>query len=221
MGKDFLSLALGAVIILLIIFFEFSDRRSKQKYNLEVTPLFLCITKLVVISLVVWWLADRLASYNGVPVILCIVVGLVIFYTFIMKNTILGRHIYAVGGNQVAARLSGINVGKIKFFAYANMGMLAALAGMIAAGRLNAATPRAGVGYELDAIAACFIGGASTSGGIGTIVGGITGAMVIGVLNNGMSILGVSVDWQNIIKGLVLIIAVCFDIYAKKRSVAA
>jgi len=153
-----------------------------------------------------------------VPVILCILVGLVVIYSFIMNNTIVGRHIYAVGGNQPAARLSGINVAKIQFIVFTNMGLLAALAGMIVVGRLDSATPRAGDGYELDAIAACYIGGASTSGGIGTIVGGIVGAMIMGVMNNGMSLMSLPVDWQRIIKGLVLLGAVCFDIYAKKKS---
>jgi len=221
MGMEIISLLLGAGIILLLIMSEFRDRRSKQKYNLEVLPVYLSMAKIALIALFVGYLAHMLSSYNGVPVILCIVVGLAIFYSFIMNNTIVGRHIYAVGGNQVSAKLSGINVERIKFIVFANMGLLAALAGMIVAGRLNAATPRAGDGFELDAIAACYIGGASTSGGIGTIVGGIVGAMVMGVLNNGMSIMGVAIDWQRIIKGLVLLAAVCFDLYAKKKSTSA
>jgi putative multiple sugar transport system permease protein len=220
-NRDIVSLILGAIIIVLLIFTEFSDRKSKKKYGLEVLPIYLSIAKLAIISLFVGFLAYMLSNYNGVPIILCIVVGLAVFYTFVMQNTIIGRHIYTVGGNQISAKLSGINVGKIKFIVFANMGMLAALAGMIVAGRLNAATPRAGDGYELDAIAACYIGGASTSGGIGTIVGGIVGAMVMGVLNNGMSIMGLPIDWQRIIKGLVLIVAVSFDLYAKKRSANA
>jgi len=221
MDRDIVSLIMGAVIVIALIFSEIKDRRSKQKYDLEVLAVYLSIAKIVLISALIGFLAYMLSSYNGVPVVLCIVVGLAIVYSFVMKNTIIGRHIYSVGGNQNAARLSGINVAKVKFIVFANMGILAALAGMIVAGRLNAATPRAGDGFELDAIAACYIGGASTSGGIGTIMGGIIGAMVMGVLNNGMSIMGLPIDWQRIIKGLVLLAAVCFDIYAKKKNASA
>jgi len=220
-GRDVASIIGGAVLIALLIFMEFRDRKSKKKYDLDVMPAFLSISKIAFISLLIGFFAYMLSSYNGIPVILCIVLGLAAIYSFIMKNTILGRHIYSVGGNQTAAKLSGINVARVKFFVFANMGLMAALAGMIVAGRLNAATPRAGDGYELDAIAACYIGGASTSGGIGKIVGGIVGAMVMGVMNNGMSIMGVAIDWQRIIKGIVLLAAVCFDIYAKKKSTSA
>jgi putative multiple sugar transport system permease protein len=145
-------------------------------------------------------------------------IGLIIIYTFITQRTIAGRHIYALGGNEKAARLSGVKTQKVMFWVYTNMGLLAALAGLVVAGRLNAATPKAGTGFELDAIAACFIGGASASGGVGTVVGTIVGGLVMGVLNNGMSIMGVSVDWQQTIKGLVLLGAVSFDVYTKSRN---
>jgi len=145
-------------------------------------------------------------------------IALIIIYTFITQRTIAGRHIYALGGNEKAARLSGVKTQKVMFWVYTNMGLLAALAGLVVAGRLNAATPKAGTGFELDAIAACFIGGASASGGVGTVVGTIVGGLVMGVLNNGMSIMGVSVDWQQTIKGLVLLGAVSFDVYTKSRN---
>lgn len=221
MGRDVVSLALAAGIIILIIFMELRDRRSKQKYHLEVLPAYMSILKIAILAIFIGFIADRLSSNMGVPIILFIVISLAVFYTFLMKNTVLGRHIYAVGGNQAAAKLSGIKVAKVKFIVFANMGLLAALAGMIVAARLNAATPRAGMGFELDAIAACYVGGASTSGGVGTIVGCIIGALVMGILNMGMSIMGMPIDWQNIVKGLVLIAAVCFDIYAKRKSAAA
>ena len=220
-GRDIVSILLGVAAIAVIVILEIRSRKSKRKYNLEVAPLFLSILKIIIFTVLIGFFAYSLSSYNGVPVVLCVLVGLIIIYSFIMNNTIVGRHIYAVGGNQPAARLSGINVAKIQFIVFTNMGLLAALAGMIVAGRLNAATPRAGDGYELDAIAACYIGGASTSGGIGTIIGGIVGAMVMGVMNNGMSIMGLPIDWQRIIKGLVLLGAVCFDFYAKKKSTSA
>jgi len=219
--RDIVSLLMGAAAIAAIIIFEIRNRKSKRKYNLEVSPVYMSLIKIVLLSLLIGFFANALSSYHGVPVILCILVGLVVIYSFIMNNTIVGRHIYAVGGNQPAAKLSGINVAKIQFIVFTNMGLLAALAGMIVVGRLNSATPRAGDGYELDAIAACYIGGASTSGGIGTIVGGIVGAMVMGIMNNGMSLLNIPVDWQRIIKGLVLLGAVCFDIYAKKKAQAS
>ena len=137
---------------------------------------------------------------------------------FITKKTVFGRHIYATGGNEKAARLSGIKTNRVLFLVYVNIAVLASFAGVIISGRLNAATPKAGTGFELDAVAACFIGGASTTGGSGTVFGTIVGALIMGVLNNGMSILGISVDWQQAIKGIVLLFAVAFDIITKKRS---
>jgi len=139
-------------------------------------------------------------------------------YTFVTDKTIPGRHIYAYGGNPKAARLSGIKTKRVLFWVYVNMGVLAALAGIVFTGRLNSATPKGGYGFELDAIAACFIGGASTTGGIGTVVGAIVGGLLMGVLNNGMSIMGVSIDWQQAIKGFVLLIAVGFDVISKIKS---
>ena len=149
-------------------------------------------------------LTVSLALYNGIPIILILLLAMVLFYTFITQKTIFGRHIYALGGNEKAAKLSGVKTQRVMFLVYTNMGLLSALAGLVVAGRLNAATPKAGTMFELDAIASCFIGGASASGGIGTVVGAIIGGLVMGILNNGMSIMGVSVDWQQTIKGLVL-----------------
>ena len=220
-GRDILSLLLGACIILYMIFAEMRSRQNKKKNNLEVMPGYLSVLKLAVISGVVAFFSFMLSSYVGVPIVLCIVIVLAVFYTFLMNNTIIGRHIYAVGGNQASAKLSGINVPRTIFFVFVNMGLMASLTGMLIAGRLNAATPSAGNSFELDAIAACYVGGASTSGGIGTIVGGIVGAMFMGVLNNGMSIMGIAVDWQRVIKGFVLLLAVMFDIFVKKKNANA
>ena len=150
--------------------------------------------------------------------VLVIVTALVLIYTFVATKTIPGRHIYAYGGNPKAAKLSGVKTKKVLFWVYVNMGFLAALAGIIFTGRLNSATPKSGTGFELDAIAACFIGGASTTGGVGTIVGAIVGGLLMGVLNNGMSIVGVSIDWQQAIKGFVLLAAVAFDVYSNSKS---
>ena len=176
------------------------------------------MAKIVSIVLVINALTFALASYKGIPAVLVIVVGLVLIYSFITNKTIPGRHIYAYGGNPKAARLSGVKTKQVLFWVYVNMGLLAALAGIVFTGRLNSATPKSGVGFELDAIASCFIGGASTTGGIGTVVGAIVGGLLMGVLNNGMSILGVSIDWQQAIKGFVLLAAVAFDVYTKSKG---
>ena len=149
--------------------------------------------------------------------VLVIVVILVVVYSFFTMKTIPGRHIYAFGGNEKASKLSGVNVKKTLFWVYVNMSVLAAFAGIIFTGRLGSATPKAGVNFELDAIAACFIGGASTTGGVGTVIGAIVGGLLMGVLNNGMSILGVSIDWQQTIKGFVLLSAVAFDVHSKSK----
>lgn len=159
-----------------------------------------------------------LASYQGIPTVLVLLVLLIFIYRFVTDNTTMGRHIYAFGGNEKAAKLSGVKTNKVFFWVYVNMGVLAALAGLVYASRLNAATPKAGVNFELDAIAACYIGGASASGGIGTVFGAIIGGLVMGVLNNGMSIMGVGIDWQQAIKGIVLILAVAFDVCSKNKS---
>ncbi|WP_439895994.1 ABC transporter permease subunit, partial [Bacillus licheniformis] len=154
----------------------------------------------------------------GIPLILITLFVLIAGYTFVMKKTVIGRRIYAIGGNEKAAELSGIKTKRLTFMVFVNMGVLAALSGLIFAARLNAATPKAGNLFELDAIAACFIGGASAYGGIGTIGGAIIGGLVMGVMNNGMSLLGLGIDWQQAIKGLVLLIAVAFDIYNKNKT---
>jgi putative multiple sugar transport system permease protein len=143
---------------------------------------------------------------------------LIMIYSFVTSRTTIGRHIYAFGGNEKAARLSGINTKRVFFWVYVNMGVLSAVAGIVFAGRLNAATPKAGVNFELDAIASCYIGGASAGGGIGTVFGCIVGGLIMGVLNNGMSIMGISIDWQQAIKGFVLLMAVAFDVLSKKRK---
>ncbi len=217
-GINLLALLAGGVSSILFIFNEISKRRSKVKYNFDVPSLGAFILKLLAITVVIMAFSYALALYRGIPTVLLIVVALVLLYTFVTDKTIPGRHIYAYGGNPKAARLSGIKTKRVLFWVYVNMGVLAALAGIVFTGRLNSATPKGGYGFELDAIAACFIGGASTTGGIGTVVGAIVGGLLMGVLNNGMSIMGVSIDWQQAIKGFVLLIAVGFDVISKIRS---
>ncbi|MFM2253426.1 MAG: hypothetical protein RJB68_1763, partial [Pseudomonadota bacterium] len=159
----------------------------------------------------------QLASYKGLPNVLVVMLLLMLVYDFIASRTTIGRRIYALGGNEKAARLSGIRTERLTFYTFINMGVLAALAGLIFAARLNTATPKAGLGFELDVIAACFIGGASASGGVGKVLGAVIGAFIMGVMNNGMSIMGIGIDYQQVIKGLVLLAAVCFDVYNKNK----
>ncbi len=217
-GINLLALLFGGVACILFIINEINKRRSKKKYNFDVPSIGAFIFKLFAITAVIMAFSYALALYRGIPTVLLIVVALVLIYTFVTDKTIPGRHIYAYGGNPKAARLSGIKTKRVLFWVYVNMGVLAALAGIVFTGRLNSATPKGGYGFELDAIAACFIGGASTTGGIGTVVGAIVGGLLMGVLNNGMSIMGVSIDWQQAIKGFVLLIAVGFDVISKIKS---
>ena len=217
-GINLVAVLSGVVASILFVINELNKRASKKKYKFDVTPTGMFLAKIVSIVLVINALTFALASYKGIPAVLVIVVGLVLIYSFITNKTIPGRHIYAYGGNPKAARLSGVKTKQVLFWVYVNMGLLAALAGIVFTGRLNSATPKSGVGFELDAIASCFIGGASTTGGIGTVVGAIVGGLLMGVLNNGMSILGVSIDWQQAIKGFVLLAAVAFDVYTKSKG---
>ncbi len=213
-----LTIIIGVFLSIVTIIQEFRDRRTQQKYEFEVLPYPWFIAKLVAITAVINLFTYVLATYKGVPSILIILFVLVVAYSFVMKKTVMGRHTYALGGNEKAALLSGVKTKRVTFWVFVNMGALSALSGLIYAARLNAATPKAGVNFELDAIAAAFIGGASASGGIGTIMGAIIGGLVMAVMNNGMSLIGVSVNWQLVIKGLVLLLAVGFDIYNKNKS---
>ena len=159
-----------------------------------------------------------MASYKGLPNVLIVMFALIALFVFITTRTTFGRRIYAMGGNEKAAKLSGINTERLTFLTFAIMGVLAALAGLIFAARLNVATPKAGLGFELDVIAACFIGGAATTGGVGKVVGAVIGAFIMGVMNNGMSIMGIGIDWQQVIKGAVLMLAVFLDVYYKQKQ---
>lgn len=217
-GLNLVAVITGIVLSLIFIIAEYKGIQNKKKYNFETLPLPLTICKVAIIVIAINLLIFSLAAYKGIPIVLILIVALIAIYTFITQKTIAGRHIFALGGNEKAAKLSGIKTKKVMFWVYVNMGLLAALAGLVVAGRLNAATPKAGVNFELDAIAACYIGGASASGGIGTVIGAIIGALVMGVLNNGMSIMGVGIDWQQAIKGMVLLAAVAFDVYTKSKA---
>ena len=217
-GFHVTTILVGIVVSIMLIAFDFRTRNNQRKYGFEVSPFYFFVVKNVLITAVVMGFCYLMASYKGIPNVLVILFPFVAVYAFITNQTVIGRRIYALGGNEKAARLSGVNTQRLLFYTFVNMGVLAALGGMIVASRLNSATPNAGEGFELDVIAACFIGGASASGGIGTIIGAVVGAFFIGVMNNGMSILGVGIDWQQAIKGFVLLIAVFFDVYNKNKS---
>ena len=215
---NILALVIGLVSSAVYVLFEMKKRANKRKYKFEIASKQAFILQSTGIVVVINAFTFALASYRGIPMVLVIVVILVAIYSFITMKTIPGRHIYAFGGNAKAARLSGVNTKRVMFWVYVNMSALAAFAGIIFTGRLNSATPKSGVNFELDAIASCFIGGASTAGGVGTVIGAIVGGLLMGVLNNGMSIMGVSIDWQQAIKGFVLLGAVAFDVYSKSKA---
>ncbi|MGW5474255.1 multiple monosaccharide ABC transporter permease [Streptomyces chartreusis] len=212
-----LTLLLGFAMIAFVVFQEFRDRRRQQEFSLDVPPFKLFLLKLVALGAAILTLTMLLASYKGAPIVLLILGVLLVGFGYLMRNAIIGRHIYAIGGNLPAAKLSGVKDKKVTFLVFLNMGMLAALAGLVFAARFNAASPKAGLNFELEAIAASFIGGASMSGGVGTVLGAIIGGLVLGVLNNGMNLVGIGTDWQQVIKGLVLLAAVGFDVWNKRK----
>lgn len=216
-GFNLTALFLGAACVVVMIYFSLRSRANQLRHSVETTPFTLFAAKNALLALLVVAFCYQLATYRGLPNVLVIMFLLIALYAFVTNRTTIGRRIYALGGNEKAARLSGIKTERLTFLTFVNMGVLAGLAGLIFAARLNTATPKAGLGFELDVIAACFIGGASASGGVGKVTGAVIGAMVMGVMNNGMSILGIGIDYQQVIKGLVLLAAVSIDVYNKKK----
>ena len=211
------SLLLGLLAAGALIFFKLRERAQAAKHGMEIEPLPFFLGKNAVFVALIVLLSVLLSAYKGLPNVLLVMAVLIVCYDFLALRTTVGRRIYALGGNEKAARLSGIKTERLAFLTFVNMGLLAALAGLIFAARLNTATPKAGLGFELDVIAACFIGGASASGGVGKVFGAVVGAFIMGVMNNGMSILGIGIDYQQVIKGLVLLGAVCLDVYNQRR----
>nr|WP_297351416.1 multiple monosaccharide ABC transporter permease [uncultured Caldimonas sp.] len=212
------SLLLGALVAAAMVWMRLRERRLHMRHGMEDEPWAFFLLKTGVFAAAILFLSYLMASYRGLPNVLVVMFVLMLAYDFVTQRTTVGRRLYALGGNEKAARLSGVKTDRLAFLAFVNMGMLAALAGLVFAARLNTATPKAGLGFELDVIAACFIGGASASGGVGKVMGAVIGAFVMGVMNNGMSILGVGIDYQQVIKGLVLLAAVCVDVYNKNKS---
>ncbi|MCX7709575.1 MAG: sugar ABC transporter permease [Clostridia bacterium] len=217
-GIHITTLIVGVIATIIYIFYELMNRKTQKKYNFEVVPMGFLIAKIVLISAAVNLFTYSLAAYKGIPNVLILLTILIAIYTFVTTKTVVGRHIYALGGNEKAAKLSGVKTQRIVFWVFVNMGVMSALSGLVFTARLNAATPKAGNGFELLAIASCFIGGASTAGGIGTVMGAIIGGLVMGVMNNGMSLMGVGIDWQQAINGMVLLLAVAFDTFTKSKA---
>jgi putative multiple sugar transport system permease protein len=211
------SLLIGALLAFAMVYASARGRAREQSHGIEVEPYALFLGKSTLLGGIMLYFTYMIASHRGLPNVLVVMTALIALYGFMTRRTVVGRHIYAVGGNAKAAKLSGIKTERLTFLTFVNMGVLAALAGLVFAARLNTATPKAGVGFELDVIAACFIGGASAYGGVGWVGGAVIGAMIMGVMNNGMSILGIGIDYQQVIKGLVLLGAVCIDVYNQRR----
>ncbi len=214
------SLIVGAAVFLLYAALQIAGRVQKVRKGYEVLALPLFIVKLVLLFAVIAALALLLGRHKGIPVVLILLAVVVLAYDYYTSKTVPGRHLYAMGGNEKAAKLSGINTNKVLFFAYMNMAFLSAVAALVCVARFNSAAPSAGTNYELEAIGACFIGGASAYGGTGTVGGAVVGAIFMGVLNNGMSILGIDANWQRAVKGFVLLVAVVFDVVSKKQRSA-
>ncbi|CAM3688476.1 sugar ABC transporter permease [Marinicrinis lubricantis] len=217
-GLHLLSLLLGLVCIVLYIYSELSTRKNKLKYQFEVISRPIFILKLVMVSAIIAYITWILAGYNGFSWTVIIMLAVVAIYHFLSTKTVLGRHIYAVGSNPEAAHLSGINVKKITYIVFGSMGMLSALSGILFTSRLQSASTTAGTLFELDAIAAAYVGGVSSAGGVGKVTGAIIGAIVMASLSSGMNLLGVGVSYQYMIRGGVLAAAVIFDVMTRRKS---
>jgi len=211
------SLIVGALAAVALVFFKLRGRARLAAHGMEQEPYAFFLVKNLFFAAIILFFSYLLSTYKGLPNVLIVMAVLIVVYDFVTNRTTLGRRIYALGGNEKAARLSGVKTQRLAFLTFVNMGALAALAGLVFAARLNTATPKAGLGFELDVIAACFIGGASASGGVGRVMGAVIGAFIMGVMNNGMSILGIGIDYQQVIKGLVLLAAVFIDVYNKNK----
>lgn len=215
---NMICLVAGVLIAALYILITIKNRISRKAKGYETGSLTGELVKTVLISAIIVWLFYKLANYKGISAALIWIAIILLIYSYITNKTTIGRYLYAVGGNEKATRLSGVNTKKVYFFAYANMGFLAGLAGVLTIARAASAQPTYGQGYEMDAIAACFIGGASAYGGVGSVMGMVVGATLMGVINQGMSIMGINANYQSVVKGLVLLIAIIFDVMSKKEK---
>ncbi|WP_030442241.1 multiple monosaccharide ABC transporter permease [Actinoplanes subtropicus] len=220
-GADLFSLLIGVIAVAGLIVTQWRSRAGRARYGQAVDPIWLFVTKIAVFTILIMFVVVQLARFRNLPWVLVLLAGLVLGYSLLANRSVFGRQIYAVGGNLQAATLSGVKVKSIIFWIFVNMGVLSALAGIIFAGRLNQAGPTAGNQFELDAIAAAFIGGAAVQGGVGKVVGAITGGLIMGVINNGMSLIGAPSERVMLVKGIVLLAAVAFDVWTKRRAGAS
>jgi putative multiple sugar transport system permease protein len=216
-GYDAFTLLIAAIAVVGYAVSGFRTRLARIRYQQSVESFPLFVARVVVIGAVVMFFAWQLAHARGLPIVLVILAALVLSYGLMTKNSVFGRHVYAIGGNLSAATLSGVNVRKVNFWIFVNMGLLAGIAGVIYSSRSNGAQPAAGNMFELDAIAAAFIGGAAVAGGVGTVVGAMVGGLIMAVMSNGMQLMGIDQSTQSVVKGLVLLLAVAFDIWNKRR----
>jgi len=213
-----MALVIAAALLIFFFITEFSARKKKTENGFDVVPLVLFITKLVLVSILTLGLADRFARYRGLPIV-ALVLGITVFvFHFILNNTVLGRYIYAVGGNPRSAKLSGINSELVTFIVFVFMGVMTGLAAVVSTGYMNSALPQAGNLFELDAIAACYIGGVSAGGGIGSVIGVIVGGFVMSSINNGMSLMNLGTHYQYVVRALILLFAVFFDVYTRRKA---
>jgi putative multiple sugar transport system permease protein len=217
-GADLVSLLAGVICIAGFAFSQWRKRAARLGYGQVVDPVPVFVLKIVGVAVVVMAVVVQLARFRNLPWVLVLLAALALGYSLMANNSVFGRHIYSIGGNLQAATLSGVKVKAVTFWVFVNMGALAALAGVIFAGRLNQAGPTAGTAFELDAIAAAFIGGAAVQGGVGKVVGAITGGLIMGVINNGMSLIGAPSEQVMLVKGLVLLAAVAYDVWTKRRA---
>jgi putative multiple sugar transport system permease protein len=205
-------------IVVLMVLSDFMRRKKRASLGFENLPMALFALKNLFIVAIIMWVFYKFSMDRGVPIVICLIAALVVFMTFVMNNTVFGRNIYAIGGNAKAAKLSGINAERTEFYVFVIMGVLAGLAGVVFTAYMNQAMPSAGNMFELDAISAVFIGGASATGGVGTVIGSIIGGLVMGIINNGMNLMCLGAEYQLVVKALVLIIAVWYDLHNNKKS---
>ena len=217
-GLNLTCLLAGIILVVIYVLVVIKNRMSAIKAGYDVGPFYSEVIKMVIISVAVIWFFLKLSSYKGIPASLIWIGVVLLAYAYITANTTMGRYLYAVGGNEKATNLSGIDSRKVYFFAYVNMGLMSGLAGILTVARATHAEPTFGQGYEMDAIAACFIGGASAYGGEGNVFGIVIGALLMGVINMGMSIVGVEANYQKVVKGIVVLVAIVFDVLSSKKK---
>jgi putative multiple sugar transport system permease protein len=215
---DLLPIIAGVIVVAVFIISQIIARQNRKKNTLDVQPVVFFIVKIVIISALIIALSQRFASYRGMPVVVAVLAITIFIFQFMMNNTILGRYIYAVGGNARSAKLSGINSELVIFIVFSFMGLLTGLAAVIHTGYMNSALPQAGTGFEMDAIASCYIGGVSAAGGIGTVGGVVVGALIMCAINNGMSLMNLGAQWQQVVRAIILLLAVFYDVYTRRKA---